>query len=125
MIYRILADGILIFHLAFILFAVFGGLIVVRWRKVIYLHVPAVVWAFAVQWFQWICPLTPLENSLRELGGQSGYPGDFLGYYLLKVVYIPAGPTLHTLVALFVIFLNLFIYYCVFSVSRRKVRDVR
>ena len=65
MIYRGLADLILVIHLAFVLFVVLGGLLVVRWPWVAWLHVPAAVWGILIEYTGWICPLTPLENSLR------------------------------------------------------------
>jgi hypothetical protein len=115
MIYRFLADGILIFHLCFVLFAVFGGLLALRWRKVLFIHFPAVVWAFLVQWFKWICPLTPLEIWFRQLGGEAGYEGGFIEYYVTAIMYINVGRWLHILLALFVVFINIFVYWYVFS----------
>jgi hypothetical protein len=90
--YRLAADSILLFHLGFVLFVVFGGLVVLRWRRAIWLHVPAATWAVLLQFGGWICPLTPLENHLRRLGGQEGYSGGFIEHYVLYVLY-PAGLT--------------------------------
>ena len=124
MVYRILADGILFLHLFFILFVVFGGLLMLRWRKAVWVHLPAVVWAIIVQWFVLICPLTPLEITLRNLGGEAGYEGDFIEHYLVSILYINVGPVIHTLIALFVAGLNIFVYWFVFSKSRRNETDI-
>lgn len=85
--YRILADLVLILHLAFILYAIFGGLLVLRWRWTIFLHIPVVTWGVLLEMFGWICPLTPLENEFREAAGIAGYSGGFVEQYLLPVMY--------------------------------------
>jgi hypothetical protein len=92
MVYRFLADSVLLVHFGFVVFAVLGGLLVLRWRPVVWLHVPAAVWAVLIQFGGWTCPLTPLENHLRRLGGQAGYSGGFVEHYLLSILY-PAGLT--------------------------------
>jgi hypothetical protein len=120
MLYRFLADGVLILHLCFILFVVFGGLILLCWRKIAYLHVPAVIWAFLVQWFQWICPLTPIENWFRELGGDAGYEGGFIEHYILPLVYVDVSRWLHIALALAAVGLNLFVYIWVFRRFRNS-----
>ncbi|MBI2275856.1 MAG: DUF2784 domain-containing protein [Dechloromonas sp.] len=97
--YRLLADAVLLLHLAFILFVVFGALFVWRFRRLAWLHVPAVVWAGLIQFSGWVCPLTPLENHLRRLGGEVGYAGGFIEHYLLPVIY-PPGLTHEMQVAL-------------------------
>ena len=92
MIYRTLADLVLVVHLAFVLFVVMGGLLVVRWRGLAFLHIPAGVWGVLIEYSGWICPLTPLENSLRRSGGEAGYSGGFIQHYIQPVLY-PAGLT--------------------------------
>ncbi len=79
-------------HAAFILFAVCGGLLVLRWPRTAWLHLPAVLWAAFIEFSGRICPLTPLENHYRELAGESGYSGGFIEHYVLPVIY-PAGLT--------------------------------
>jgi hypothetical protein len=88
----VLADGILLLHLAFVVFVVLGGLLAVRWPKMAWLHLPAAIWGVAVEMFGWYCPLTPLENALRERAGGAAYDGDFIARYLLPVLY-PEGLT--------------------------------
>lgn len=89
MIYRLLADAVLLVHLAFIVFVVSGGLLLRRWPRLAWLHVPAVLWGVGIELSGAICPLTPLENTLRRLGGEAGYAGGFVENYLLPIVYPP------------------------------------
>lgn len=83
----ILADVVLVLHLAFVLFVLFGGLLALKWPRALWLHLPAAIWGVVVEFSGWICPLTPLENWLREQDGASGYTGDFLGHYLEALLY--------------------------------------
>ena len=90
--YHLLADFVVVIHFAFVLFAVLGALLAIWWRKILYLHLPAAVWAAWIEFSGRICPLTPLENWLRLDGGDAGYGGDFVGHYILAVLY-PSGLT--------------------------------
>jgi hypothetical protein len=95
MIYRLLADTVLLLHLAFIVFVVMGGLFLLHWPRLSWLpwlHLPAVLWGVIVELRGYICPLTPLENRLRQLGGKAGYAGGFVERCLLPVIY-PVGLT--------------------------------
>ena len=85
--YRLLADLVLILHLAFVAFVLCGGLFVLKRRWVAWLHLPAVAWGAVVEFTGWICPLTPLENWLREQGGETTYAGDFIARYLQPILY--------------------------------------
>ena len=85
--YPFLASLVLIVHLAFVVFVLCGGLLVLRWQWIAWLHLPAAVWGAVVEFTGWICPLTPLENWLRAQGGESSYSSDFLTQYLLPVLY--------------------------------------
>ncbi len=88
--YLIAANLLVIFHLLFVCFVVFGGLLVLRWRWLMFLHIPAVAWGALIEFYGWLCPLTPLEQALRQAGGAVGYSGGFVEHYLLPVLY-PAG----------------------------------
>jgi hypothetical protein len=88
--YGLLADLLVVVHLAFVLFVVAGALLVVRWRALIWVHVPCVLWGALIEFGGWVCPLTPLENHWRVLGGQAGYAGGFVEHYLLPVLYPPS-----------------------------------
>jgi len=92
MIYRVLADGVLVLHLLFIVFVVAGGLWLRRWPWLAWLHLPAVLWGVGIELTGGICPLTPWENRLREWGGEAGYTGGFVEHYLLPIIY-PADLT--------------------------------
>jgi len=92
MIYRWLADLVLVVHLAFALFAGVGGLLVLRWPRLAWVHVPCAAWGALIMFAGWICPLTPLENDFRERGGQAGYEGGFIDHYVVSVLY-PRGLT--------------------------------
>ena len=116
MIYRALADLVLVVHLAFVLFVVLGGLLVVRWPWLAWLHLPAAIWGVLIEYTGWICPLTPLENSLRVKGGEAGYAGGFIQHYIQPVLY-PAGLTRSTQVVLgsMALLVNLAAYAIVLS----------
>ena len=92
MTWRVLADAVLVLHFAFIAFVVLGGIAVLRWPRLAWLHLPAVAWAAWISFIGGICPLTPLENRLRVLGGESGYSDGFIHHYLTSLIY-PAGLT--------------------------------
>ena len=87
MAFRALADATVVLHLGFVLFVVLGGLIVARWRRVAWVHLPAAAWAAWVEFADWVCPLTPLENWLREQGGGTAYSSSFIEHYLLPILY--------------------------------------
>ncbi len=92
MLYRVGADAVVSVHLLFILFVLFGGLLVLRWRWLAALHLPAVTWGAMVEFLHLYCPLTPLENRLRQAAGQQGYDGGFIEHYLIPLIY-PRGLT--------------------------------
>jgi len=88
--YRILADGVVVVHLLFIAFVLLGGLLVLRWRYSIVLHIPAVLWAAWVEYQGWICPLTPVENWFRQKAGMGGIPKKALSISTLFLFFIRA-----------------------------------
>lgn len=92
MFYRLYADLILIIHLAFIIFVMLGGFLVLRRPRLKWLHLPAVVWGALSEFLGVFCPLTPLETMLRKLGGGTGYEGDFIEHYITALIY-PSGLT--------------------------------
>jgi hypothetical protein len=87
MAFRILADATVIVHLAFVAFVVGGGLLVARWPRVVWLHLPAVAWGAWIEFAGWLCPLTPLENWLRRQAGREVYTSSFVEHYVLPVLY--------------------------------------
>lgn len=110
-IYHWLSNLIVILHFLYILFVLFGALFLLRWPRAIWLHIPAVVWGILVEFMGWYCPLTPWENDLRRLAGETGYETDFVAQYLLPLIY-PAELTreLQILFGSIVILLNIVIY---------------
>ncbi|HJX11184.1 MAG TPA: DUF2784 domain-containing protein [Candidatus Binatia bacterium] len=109
--YRLLADLVVLVHFAFVLFVIFGGFWVARQRRVMPFHLAAAIWAAFIEFSGWICPLTPLENQLRQKSGSKGYQTDFVVHYILPILY-PEGLTRETQIALgtVVIVINLGIY---------------
>jgi len=120
-IYRALADLAVTLHLGFVLFVVFGGLLVTRWPRLVWIHVPAAVWGVAIEYTGWICPLTPLENWLRVRGGEAGYAGGFIEHYLLPTLY-PQGLTRGTQFVLgsLVLMINAAAYGALLLRTRRR-----
>jgi hypothetical protein len=116
----ILADLVLVLHFAFVLFVVLGGLLVLRWPRLAYVHIPVAAYGALIELVGWICPLTPLENSLRARAGEAGYEGTFVEHYILPVLY-PSALTrnVQVLLGVLVLGLNLAIYT---YVLRRKAR---
>ncbi|KIH83279.1 DUF2784 domain-containing protein [Pseudomonas batumici] len=121
MFYRIAADGLVSFHLLFILFVLFGGLLVLKWRRLIWLHLPAATWGVAVEVFHLECPLTRWENLFRQAAGQGGYGEGFIEHYLIPLIY-PAGltPTIQLGLGALVVLLNLMVYLRLFKTRRPK-----
>jgi hypothetical protein len=91
---RILADCVVVVHLGFVLFVALGGMLVLRRRSIMWLHLPAVAWGVVVELAGWTCPLTPLENWLRGVDEEASYGGGFVEHYLLAILY-PEGLTRH------------------------------
>ena len=90
--YRVAADAVVVIHLLFIGFVVFGAFLTWRWPKVAWVHVPVAVYGALVEFIGFTCPLTPLENYLRHRAGETGYRGGFIAHYLVRVIY-PTGLT--------------------------------
>ena len=123
MIYRLLADLVLVLHFAFVIFAVFGGALVLRYPNMLKVHLLALSWAIVVQWADWVCPLTPLENYLRGLGGEAGYDGSFVEHFVLKILYPQElTPELRTMLGLALIIMNVAVYTFVMAGKRRQAR---
>ncbi|MGE1152512.1 DUF2784 domain-containing protein [Pseudomonas kitaguniensis] len=111
MLYRLAADSLVLLHLSFILFVLFGGLLALKWRPVLWLHLPAVAWGIAVEMLHLPCPLTRWENLFRHLAGQDGYGGGFIEHYILALIY-PAGltPNIQLMLGTVVVVINIAVY---------------
>lgn len=121
MLYGILADLIVLVHLAFVVFVVAGGALAFRWPWAAWVHLPAAAWGALIEFQNWICPLTPLEVALRRRAGEAGYAGGFVEEYLLPVLY-PGAMTREIQVALGVLVLvvNAGIYAAVLLRRHRR-----
>jgi hypothetical protein len=89
MVYGLLADVVVVVHLAFIAFAALGALLALRWPRAAWIHLPAAAWGVGIEWTGGTCPLTPLENALRRAAGEAGYGGGFVERYVVPWVYPP------------------------------------
>jgi len=125
-VYRFLADLTALVHLAFVIFVVAGGLLALRWPAVRWAHLPAALWGAWIEFTGGICPLTPLENALRQRAGEAPYGGDFVSHYVLPVLY-PAGLTRPTqlVLGLLVVGVNAGVYACLWARARRREPPAR
>ncbi|WMD21837.1 DUF2784 domain-containing protein [Achromobacter seleniivolatilans] len=120
MTYRILADLVLVVHGLFVAFVVFGGLLTLWKPRIAWWHLPALAWGAMVIGMGWICPLTPLEVSLRTQAGQQGYAGGFIEHYVLGIIY-PAGITRTTQIVLAALLIvGNIVVYTVWAKRRRR-----
>ena len=119
MVYRALADLVLVLHLVFIVFVLAGGLLALRWRWAPFVHVPAALWGVFVEVSRGVCPLTPLESALRRVAGDSGYSGGFVEHYLIPIIY-PVALTHPTqiLLASLVVLANALVYSAIWRRHR-------
>ncbi|MEP7327876.1 MAG: DUF2784 domain-containing protein [Betaproteobacteria bacterium] len=124
MLARVAADATVALHLAFILFVVFGGALVWRRAPWAWLHAPAVAWVVWLEFTQAMCPLTPLENALRERAGEAGYTGGFIEHYLIPIIY-PGGltPAMQMALGAVVVTINGTIYTLLWRRWRRARRN--
>lgn len=120
---RIFADLVVLLHAAFVVFVVTGGVLVWRWHRVVWFHLPAAIWGMLIEFRGWICPLTPLENRLRRLAGEAGYGSGFIEHYVIPVVY-PSGltPRVQLILGLAVAAVNVSLYggYIVWRLVARR-----
>ena len=115
-----LADAVVLVHVLFVAFVVAGGLVVLYRRGLAWLHLPAVAWGVFVELTGRICPLTPLENALRQRGGGVTYEASFIEHYVVPVLY-PVGLTreLQWLFAAAVLLINGAVYAVVLARGRK------
>lgn len=118
--YRFLADVTAVVHLLFIVFVFAGGLAALRWPRVAWVHIPAAVWGTVVEVMGWVCPLTPLEDHFRALGGAEAAHGDFVARYILPVLYPERlTPAVQKVLGALVIIVNIGVYAFVIRKRRR------
>jgi hypothetical protein len=124
MIYRALADIVLVTHFTFAAFTLLGGLLVLRWRSLLWAHLPTLLWGVVIQWANLTCPLTPLESRLRHAGGEAGYAGGFIEHYVSMVLY-PENLTveLRYLLGAALMAVNLLVYGYMFLRLRHRAPE--
>jgi len=125
MLYSLAADLLVFIHLAFIAFVVFGGLLVLKWPRLGLLHIPACVWGALIEFQSGLCPLTPWEQHLRLLAGQTSYSGSFIQHYLMPLLY-PAMLTreLQIILGCGVVIINFALYAVLISRLLKKRNNV-
>lgn len=125
MAYQILADSIVVLHFGFILFVILGALLIIKWRWIIWLHLPALIWAASIMYWGWICPLTPLENQLNSAAGSEGYEVGFIEHYIIPVIY-PEGitPGHQLLLGALLVLLNIGIYLLIWR-RHQKIYQIK
>jgi hypothetical protein len=118
--YRLVADLVVLIHGLFVVFVALGGLLALRWPRVAWIHIPAALWGAAISFANWGCPLTPIEKRLRAFGGEEAYEGGFIAHYLVPLIY-PAGltRTMQIVLGFLVVALNVAVY-CAILVRRRR-----
>jgi hypothetical protein len=122
---QLIANILVLFHLLFIIFVIFGGFLVLRWRNIFWLHIPCAIWGVLIEFAGWLCPLTPMENHFRQLAGQAGYYGGFIDHYILPVIY-PTALTreIQYILGIGVITINLIAYGLVLYRIIKKDRNL-
>ncbi len=122
--FRLLADTVVVIHLAFIAFIVGGGLLALRWPRLAWVHLPIATWGVVVQWMCWTCPLTPLENWLRHRAGKTPYEGGFVEHHVIPILYPSGfGPRLQVVLGAVVLGANFIIYATVLRRARRRAGE--
>ena len=121
--YALAAGFIVIVHAAFVTFVIVGGLLVLRWPRVAWIHLPAAVWGALIEFQGWVCPLTPLEQRLWDQAGHHGYESGFIEHYVVPVLY-PAGLTRSAQITLglLVVLINVAVYGVAFVRAKRRTR---
>jgi len=119
--YNVAADFIVLLHFLFIVFVLLGGFLVFKWRWIAWLHLPAVIWGALIVMVGWVCPLTPIENRLRQAAGDEVYLTGFIEHYLGPVIY-PSGlkPEIFIAMGVFVIVVNVVLYRKLYLKCKRK-----
>ena len=111
----LVAYAVLALHVAFILFAVLGGFLVLKWPRLMWIHLPAAAWGMLVEMAGWYCPLTRWENHFLRAAGRAGYDGGFLNHYVMPLIY-PPGLTrgMEVVLGVLVLAINVGVYVRVF-----------
>ncbi len=124
---RIIADLLVLIHLGFICFVVLGGILLLKYRWVVFLHIPAVIWGAMIGFKGWLCPLTQWENHFRFSASRTGYHDGFIDHYLIPLIYPPGiSNDIQVILGALVLIVNLLIYiFVVITVIQRDKADSR
>jgi hypothetical protein len=126
MMYRTLADAVVILHFLFVAFVVFGGFVAWRWHRVAWIHIPAAVWGVAIEFGGWVCPLTSVENALRARAGLAGYSSGFVEHHVLPWLYpVTLTPPRQVVLGALALFVNLVAYGLLLRRPQHRDRDRR
>ncbi|MBN2521871.1 MAG: DUF2784 domain-containing protein [Bacteroidales bacterium] len=87
MVYNFLSNLVVFLHLLFILFVCLGAFLVIKWPRIVWIHIPFALWGIVVEYFNMLCPLTPLENYFRKMSGGNTYETDFIERYIVPLIY--------------------------------------
>ena len=111
MLHAAIANLLVIVHFLFVLFVILGGFLLFRWPRIAFVHLPAAAWGVMIELNHWICPLTPLEQSMRRAAGEEGYTGGFIDHYIIPLIY-PEGltPEIQWVLGAVVLLVNAAIY---------------
>ena len=122
--YSFLADLVVLLHACFVLFVMLGGFLVLWKSYLAWYHLPAVIWGAGIEFLGWVCPLTPLENILRDRGGEAGYSTGFVEQYIVPVLY-PAALTRKMQIGLgiFVLGVNTAVYWTLWQKKRKAGKE--
>jgi hypothetical protein len=104
--YHLLADLVFVLHLCFICFVICGGILVWQWRRMAFLHIPAVAWGLAIEFLDAPCPLTPLEQTLLHKAGAQAYQGGFIDHYIVPLIYPEANSRFFLEAGIFLLLIN-------------------
>ena len=109
--YHLAALAFALVHFAFIVFVVVGGVFVLRWPWLMWIHLPAAIWGALIEFYGWYCPLTTWENACLRRAGRAGYDNGFIEHYLFAVIY-PDGLTrgMQIAIGVFVLVVNVAVY---------------
>jgi len=121
--YEIAADLILIIHFTFVLFVVFGALLIFVSIKIIFIHIPAVIWGSYIELTNSICPLTYLENWFLHKANLTTYSEGFIQNYLVPIVY-PMNLTkdLQIYLGITLIILNIIVYVLILNKLKKNFK---
>ena len=123
MFFKVASDISLSIHMVFVLFVIFGGVLVFKWRRVLFFHLPCLFWGCCIEFFGWTCPLTPLENYFRQKAGESIYESDFIDKYIYTIIYPENLSTeLQTQLGIVLIIFNFIVYSAVFLSRKFNIR---